>query len=251
MTHRAGRGRADYGIDAPNIIILGSVGGSAAVILVVFSYLSLRSVQYVFAISLLLLGLLPGLIGLFFAVALLWTSRIGKLRDRDLLINSIQWRGDEKVLDVGCGRGLLLIWAAKRLTTGNAVGIDIWNSNAEFRNTPEMTLNNARIEGVSDRIEVKTADARHLPFEDDSFDVVLSRAMLINIRNRSEKIKAVNEMLRVLKKGGWLGIVIVDVWNTKAYIRAFRENRLTDVKTLERHPFMPPTIIARKPKSDT
>ena len=43
---------------------------------------------------------------------------------------SIRWHltGDEKVLDVGCGRGLLLIGAAKRLKSGKATGIDVWDA---------------------------------------------------------------------------------------------------------------------------
>ena len=40
----------------------------------------------------------------------------------------IPWRGNETVLDVGTGRGLLMIGAARRLTTGISVGIDIWSA---------------------------------------------------------------------------------------------------------------------------
>jgi hypothetical protein len=35
------------------------------------------------------------------------SSRTGKLRERDRLLDALPWRGDERVLDVGCGRGLL------------------------------------------------------------------------------------------------------------------------------------------------
>src|SRR5207245_8352274 len=42
------------------------------------------------------------------------TSRWGKLKARDRLLSRHAWRGDEQVLDVGCGRGLLLLGAAKR-----------------------------------------------------------------------------------------------------------------------------------------
>jgi len=40
------------------------------------------------------------------------------------------------VLDVGCGRGLLLIGAARRLTTGKAVGVDIWQAEDRVGNLP-------------------------------------------------------------------------------------------------------------------
>lgn len=46
---------------------------------------------------------------------MIWGSKVGKRLLRDKMIDSISWRGDEKVLDVGCGHGLMLIGAAKRL----------------------------------------------------------------------------------------------------------------------------------------
>ena len=52
----------------------------------------------------------------------------GKFRHRDRMLALAQLRGDENVLDIGTGRGLLLVGAAKRLTTGRAVGLDIWKT---------------------------------------------------------------------------------------------------------------------------
>ena len=40
----------------------------------------------------------------------------------------IRWRGDEQVLDVGTGRGLMLIGTAQDVPAGLAIGIDIWSS---------------------------------------------------------------------------------------------------------------------------
>ena len=57
---------------------------------------------------------------------MIWTSKVGKVREREALLDRITWSGTERVLDAGCGRGLMLIGAAKRLTTGKATGIDIW-----------------------------------------------------------------------------------------------------------------------------
>ena len=51
---------------------------------------------------------------------------VGKFRARDALLNAVRGGGDEQVLDVGCGHGLMLIGAAKRLSSGHATGIDIW-----------------------------------------------------------------------------------------------------------------------------
>ena len=105
---------------------------------------------------------------------MLWNSRIGKVRRRERLLQRIAWTGRERVLDVGCGRGLMLIGAAKRLNTGKATGIDIWQSEDLSGNRPEAAMENARREGVADRIEVQTAEMRQMPFPANTFDVVVS-----------------------------------------------------------------------------
>ena len=79
---------------------------------------------------------------------MLMYSKFGKIRIRDVLLDSIPWRGSESVLDVGCGRGLLLIGAAKRLPLGSAVGIDKWVGGALTGNGAEAVLRNAEVEDV-------------------------------------------------------------------------------------------------------
>ncbi len=69
------------------------------------------------------------------------------------------------------------------------------------------------IEGVADKVEVQTGDARKLPFDDASFDVVLSSMALHNIYNAGERQTAVREIARVLKVGG--RVLIVDVRHTQ------------------------------------
>src|SRR5262245_39025371 len=41
------------------------------------------------------------------------------------LLDSLNLRGDEHILDMGCGRGAVLLMAAQRLTIGRAVGVDL------------------------------------------------------------------------------------------------------------------------------
>jgi cyclopropane fatty-acyl-phospholipid synthase-like methyltransferase len=55
----------------------------------------------------------------------IWSSKIGKIRETKRILGVYDWSGDEKVLDVGCGRGLMLIAVAKRLTKGKAFRVDI------------------------------------------------------------------------------------------------------------------------------
>jgi arsenite methyltransferase len=93
------------------------------------------------------------------------SSRAGKLIERDRLLDELPWRGDEWVLGVGCGRGLLLIGAAKRGTIGQAVGLDLWRKQDQAGNDPAATLANAQAEGVAERVELRDGDARQLPFD--------------------------------------------------------------------------------------
>src|SRR3546814_14905448 len=66
-----------------------------------------------------------------------------------------------------------------------------------------------RLEGVSERVEVRTADARDLPFDAGSFDVVISSWALHNIAGRDERQRALIEIVRVLKPGGRL--LLIDI----------------------------------------
>src|SRR5262249_40600592 len=149
------------------------------------------------------------------AGVMLWGSKVGKLRMRDRLLNSIPWRGDEQVLDVGCGRGLLLLGAARRLTTGKATGIDLWKSEDLSGNRAETTWENARAEGVADRVAIQDGDARSLSFPDETFDVVVSSSALHNIYEAAERQRALQEIVRVLKPGG--RVAIFDIRHTREY----------------------------------
>ncbi len=219
--------RADYGIDAPNVLLGFAIAGVTLSILTGILSNFLSPFQPRFTNVLLGLGVLSAVSCFGFATFMLWGSRIGKFQVRDRLINSIPWRGNEMVLDVGCGHGLLLIGAAKRLTTGKAIGVDIWQEADQSGNRPEATWKNARIEGVIDRIDVKDGDARQLPFADSTFDVVMSNAVLHNIPDKTQRQQAVREMVRVLRPGG--RVAISDIWGTGGYAHALKEKGLIEV----------------------
>jgi ubiquinone/menaquinone biosynthesis C-methylase UbiE len=135
---------------------------------------------------------------------------IRKLRNkvRGTVLRSIPWRGTENVLDVACGTGMLVNGCARQLTTGKAIGIDLWEESVA--GTREILLANAQAEGVASKVEIKSMDARHLAFEDARFDVVVSSLALHHIGSQpADREQAVSEMIRVLAPGGYLSLVDV------------------------------------------
>ncbi|MGH9605474.1 MAG: class I SAM-dependent methyltransferase [Terracidiphilus sp.] len=191
--------KPDYGIDAPgvirNLLLAGAVFLAVALI---FPRFTVDHVEF---------APFPGFLyaagSLFLSGALmLLYSKVGKFRHRDRILAKVPWTGAETVLDVGTGRGLLLIGAAKRLSTGHATGIDIWNAEDLSGNGSEGLLKNIALEGVADTTTVKSEDARKMSFPDASFDVVLSNLCLHNIYERPGRAAACREIARVLKPGG-------------------------------------------------
>jgi len=212
--------KADYGIDAPVIVkrMFTRGGWSIGVGLLMWF---INHDQYP-AVSARILAVL-GLIGLvFWAVGafMLWSSRVAKIGLRDRLLDSLALKGDEKVLDVGCGRGLMVIGAAKRLKSGKATGIDIWNPHDLSGNTADNCKQNAKIEGVSDRVRIETGDARRLVYPANHYDVVMSSLMLHNLPEKADRDQALSEMWRVLKPGGRM--LIYDILHTGDYAKVLR-----------------------------
>ena len=116
----------------------------------------------------------------------------------------MELKGNEYVLDVGTGTGRTAIQMAKRLTTGKLVGIDIWDTMELGGNSPERTYKNAEIEGVKDKVEFKFGNVLEIPFDDDVFDIVTCSSVLNNLHREKDRIKALKEILRVLKPKGKL-----------------------------------------------
>jgi ubiquinone/menaquinone biosynthesis C-methylase UbiE len=221
----------DYGLDAPgavrNLFIVAAAGLLARLAIVTHLWsgkVTLGPFDLRLGPMSLGLALGCGFMGAWMA----WDSKFGKVRERERLLDLLTWTGRERVLDVGCGRGLLLIGAAKRLTTGSggsAVGIDLWQKEDLSGNRPEAALENARLEGVADRVEVHTADMRTIPFPDGSFDTVLSMNAIHNIYSAPGRAAAIAEICRVLKPGGT--VLIVDVRHIRQYAAALRAGGCT------------------------
>lgn len=249
------RPHPDYGIDAPGLVRGFLIGGLAALGL----HLLARHGGFDGG------ALLPVARGLLAALAtyllgmagfMVWYSRVEKLRDRDRLLDLLPWTGAERVLDVGCGRGLMLIGAAQRLGRGRAFGIDLWRQSDQARNSAEAALANAALEGVAERIEVLTADMRKLPFPAGHFDFVVSNWTIHNLDALPDRQAALAEIVRVLKPGGRL--LINDIVNQREYAAELHRLGLQDLrchnhalrdavfKAISFGSFAPSAITARK-----
>jgi ubiquinone/menaquinone biosynthesis C-methylase UbiE len=114
------------------------------------------------------------------------------------------------------------------LTTGKAIGLDRWLAGALTGNRPEAVLDNARVAGVLDRVEIKEGDVRQLPFADASFDVAVSNFVVHEVKNRAEREQMLRELVRVLKPGGRLALV--DFIFTGECVRVLREIGIADAK---------------------
>lgn len=221
--------RADYGLDAPGVVF--GLGTAGLVMLGVY-----------FALPRITGAAWAGSSMLITAALMLWSSRAGKRIERDRILDALQLRGDERVLDVGCGRGLYLIGAAARLTTGSATGVDMWQVQDQTGNSPDATRENARRESVSDKVDIRTGDARKLEFPDGVFDVVISSLVLHNIHASAQRAAALREIVRVTKPGG--RIAILDIAHTAEYANVLRDSNVTDVRRSFPRPFIfPPSRL--------
>src|SRR5580658_7930288 len=145
----------------------------------------------------------------------LYTTRRGKFLEWDRILDHLHLRGDEGVLDMGCGRGAVLTAVARSLTTGRVTGVDIWSKRDQSGNAREVTLRNASLEGVGDRVQIETGDMRALPYPAATFDLVVSSLAIHNIRSNADRKRAVVEGFRVLKPGGRM--VIADIRAAASY----------------------------------
>ena len=206
--HLMTRRKGEFGVDAPAIVIgfaLASAAGLAAFVIgqtLGVAWLAV-SAAWMFGFSAVSGGWY------------LYTTLRGKHAVWARLLDELALRGDETVIDVGCGRGAVLLLAAARVPRGKAIGVDIWAVRDQSGNAEGATRDNAVREGVSDRVELVTADMRELPLPDASADLVVSSLAIHNVPGADQRARAIAEIARVVKPGG--RVLVVDINFTRAY----------------------------------
>jgi SAM-dependent methyltransferase len=217
--------KPDYGLDAPGLV-RGFLLGGPALFAAGYFLIPWSKAHFLPLIGFGYAAFYTGIVFFLESFLLMGSSYYGKFRARDRLLDSLQLRGDETVLDVGCGHGLLLIAAAKRLPRGRGIGIDLWSQVDQGSNSREATLENANLEGVADRVEVRDGDMRKLPFPDGSVDAVVANLAIHNISDREGRREAISEIVRVLKPGGQ--VALMDFKHVGQYAEDLKRNGIAD-----------------------
>lgn len=143
----------------------------------------------------------------------------------NLMLKLSNPRKEDTVLDVACGPGIIACEYAKLVN--HVTGIDITPSLIEQAKSvqKEQGLNN---------MEWKVGDVSNLPFYDESFSIVITRASFHHIVNRK---RVLEEMIRVCKLGGKILVVEVTPDNDKKeafnHVEKLREPSYTSAWTLE------------------
>lgn len=142
-------------------------------------------------------------------------------------------------LDIGCGRGLVLLKIAqlkKNLSETSlhqnispAYAVDLFIKRDQTGNSPEATYDNAASLGVVDKVVLHTADFTKLPFQDMTFSLVTASLSIHNV-DKSARRQAIIDAARVVRSGGYL--IILDLMGyIGSYETILKALRWTDVVT--------------------
>lgn len=211
-----------YGIDAPWVPILWY---GLAILFIGFGINNLFATSGPWFVISIIYFLGGGIIWLIGGSLYLNATFRGKFQVWSEVLDRAELRGDEEVLDIGCGRGAVTVQLALRVPNGHVTGIDLWRNVDQSGNNTAATESNLRLNGVEDRVSLVTGDMTKLPFSDDTFDIVTASLSIHNVRTATGRAAAISEAARVLKPGGKL--LVVDISKVSEYEKTLAELGIT------------------------
>ncbi len=129
------------------------------------------------------------------------------------MVQELKLKGNEIMLDIGCGPGILSLEVAGRLPEGKLIGID------SSPNMIELARGMAREMGISN-VEFGVGDALALDFPDNSFNLVMSSLTFPWVKNQTRFLREVN---RVLKPEGKLVMITLSKIVYREFAKALKE----------------------------
>lgn len=205
----------DYGVDSSFIPVASVVGAGA---FAVYGFVVRPALSLMLTLAALLIVQ---------AYVFVRTSRQGKFVTWQKIVDELELKGDENVLDAGCGLGMVLFTMAVQLPKGEAVGVDDWKERDPTGQARQIAEENAKLLKVSKRVKFSEASLSHLPFVDDSFDVVTSNSVIQAQPDKSLRADIVRELYRVTKPGGRLRFT--GIHNTNEYTAVLKEEGAVDL----------------------
>jgi len=109
-----------------------------------------------------------------------------------------------RLLEVGCGEGLLLAQLIKAFPGLEVWGVDGWQE--------ILSRARKRLDGIRSGVSLQKADAADLPFEDGFFDAVVCVNVFFNMESIRKVSSTLNEIARVCKRGGR---IVFDIRNSQ------------------------------------
>lgn len=131
-------------------------------------------------------------------------SGISFNREYEMIIQASKLKGDEILLDLGCGSGIYSRSFAKRLNRGIVVGLDLSIPMLSYASS------RARTEGIDNLLFIH-GDALELPFPENEFNIVTCCAT-IHLFSIPDLLRVLKEVNRVLKPGGRFATAALRNW---------------------------------------
>lgn len=137
----------------------------------------------------------------------------------NLIVRNARLKTGDKILDVGCGTGLLSLKLLQN-SDCSVIGVDY---SPEMMGIFETKIKKLKLK---DRVSIELMDVRALKFKDHTFDRVVSS---VTLHHLVEKLPALRKIFRVLKPGGIFILGEIDMDTTGKHTDAKRLERILDV----------------------